>query len=316
MSKEDRTLVDAETSVLIDALPMVDLDHDNLLEARRLAEVDPSLFDAALEPLIVRLERPDGTFMRALLFDPPGKFGNRGAILHLHGGGMVFGSPEMARLSMPRLALDHSIAVLSIDYRLAPESVFPNQLDDAAIALAWLEANADRLAIDPTRIFAMGESAGGGLVAGLALRLRDQGAQRMAGLLLTYPMLDARTGAPNDPYDHGPAGNFIWTRVRNQFGWQALRGGQSLDAVAIGWYSPQQAASLADLPPTFIATGSLDLFRAENLAFAERLASAGVPSELHMYAGAIHGFDLLHRSRLAKRYRNDMSAWLENALKS
>lgn len=309
-----RALVDPEIAPLIDLLPLSDLDHAGLEDARRRSAVDPRLFDSRIIPEPIAIGGGEGGPLRALLFRPPRERASRGAILHLHGGGMVMGSPDMARVSMPHVALLHGVAVLSIDYRLAPETPFPGQLDDTERALSWLLGHADTLSIDKDRIVLMGESAGGGLAAGFALQLRDQGGPTLAGQILVYPMLDCRTGAYEDPYDHGPAGQFIWTGPRNAFGWAALAGSGAPRDNRMGWFSPALADDLSGLPPTFIATGALDLFAAENLAFARRLAAAGVPVELHLYEGALHGFDLMRRSRVAGRYRRDLDEWVSARL--
>ncbi|NTZ43813.1 alpha/beta hydrolase [Altererythrobacter sp. SALINAS58] len=299
---------------LIDALPSGDLTPENLAQTRMRARVDARLFDMRLPPSKVEVERQDGCILSALLFDPPRSGQTRGAILHLHGGGMVMGSPDMARVSGPQIALDHGVVLLSLDYRLAPEHPFPAQLEDGEAALDWLLANAEPLGIEPSAIFLMGESAGGGLAAGLALKLRDCRGPTIAGQILTYPMLDHRTGGALDPYDHGPAGEFIWTGTQNTFGWASLVGGRAIERGAHGWLSPSTAEDLAGLPPSFIATGALDLFAAENLRFAERLCAAGTPCELHLYSGAIHGFDMLRRSALAGKYQHDRDRWISGML--
>ena len=307
-------LVDPEVRALIDALPSGDLTPQSLAETRVRAQVDPRLFDMRLQPSKVEVERQDGCTVSALLFDPPRSGQRRGAILHLHGGGMVMGSPDMARVSGPQIALDHGVVFLSLDYRLAPEHPFPAQLEDAEAALEWLLANASSLDIDPSAIFLMGESAGGGLAAGLATKLRDCGGPGIAGQILTYPMLDHRTGGPCDPYDHGPAGEFVWTRAQNTFGWTSLAGEAAFECDALAWFSPALAQKTAGLPPTFIATGALDLFAAENLRFAEHLCGGGTACELHLYSGAIHGFDMLRRSALAGKYRHDRDRWISGML--
>lgn len=224
------------------------------------------------------------------------------------------GSAEMARIAIPSICLAHDLVVLSIDYRLAPEFPFPAQLEDAEAALAWLLDYREALQIREDRIFLMGESAGGGLAAGLALKLRDEGGPAIAGQVLTYPMLDNRTGNERDPHDHGIAGQFIWTRERNQFGWTALGSEKQLGATRLGWFSPARAQSLDGLPPAFIATGEFDLFRCENCEYARRLEDAGVHCDFHCYPGAVHGFDLMRRSRLARKYRADLHDWLARSL--
>lgn len=309
-----RALVDPEIEPLIDALPLIDLTPATLAEARDRSRVDSRLFDRRMEPKHVQISAPGDRTVPALLFDPPGATEPRGAILHLHGGGMVMGSADMARVFAPEIALTHGVVVLSVDYRVAPETAFPGQLDDAEAALRWLLAEADRLRIDPGRLFLMGESAGGGLAAGLAMKLRDTGGPRLAGQILTYPMLDHRTGGPDDPRDHGVAGQFIWTATRNAFGWRALAGAGEIDPAQIAWFSPGLSEDMSGLPSTFLATAALDLFLAENLDFAQRLCAVGIGVELHVYPGAIHGFDLLRRSRLANRYRSHLNEWLDMKL--
>ena len=307
-----RALVDPEIEPMIDALPLIDLSDQTLAEARQRGRLDPRLFDERLAPKRVRI----GGALEALLFDPPRGEAKRGAVLHLHGGGMVMGSADMSRRFVPTIALDHALVVLSVEYRLAPEHPFPAQIEDGEAALAWLLANTDMLGLDAACIFLMGESAGGGLAAGLALKLRDRGGPPLAGLILTYPMIDHRTGGADDPYRHGPAGRFVWTGERNAFGWRALAGGRKIRQKQIGWFSPALANDLGGLPPTFLATGALDLFLTENLEFTRRLCVAGVPCEAHVYPGAIHGFDLMRRSQLAVRYRREMREWIAAQLGS
>lgn len=314
-STDARALVDPEIAPLIELLPLIDLSPETLEEARRLSKIDPRLYDESLKPTEVAIESHSPSPLMALLFDPPRTSGPRGAVLHLHGGGMVMGSADMARVSIPSIALAHDIVVLSVDYRLAPEFPFPAQLEDAEAALTWLLDHREALQIREDRIFLMGESAGGGLAAGLAIKLRDEGGPVIAGQVLTYPMLDNRTGNERDPHDHGLAGEFIWTRERNQFGWSALGTEKQLDAKRLGWFSPGRAQSLEDLPPAFVATGEIDLFRCENFEYARRLKEAGVHCEFHCYPGAIHGFDLMRRSRLARQYRADLHDWLARSIR-
>ena len=307
-----RHLIDPDIAGLVDRLSLVDLTDDDLTRARVLNAVDPRLFDQSLVPTAGEVTRRDGSgSTRYLLFDPPSRPHNSPAMLHLHGGGMVFGSAEMSRIAMPSLALHHQMPIISVDYRLAPETRFPGQIEDAATILEWMVENHQKLDIDPASIFVMGESAGGGLAAGLAIMLRDTAGPALAGQILTYPMLDHRTGSDSDPYDHGNAGEFVWTRQNNIFGWRALAGDLAEDDPRISWFSPSLADDLSNLPPAFIAVGDLDLFAAENIAYVARLLAAGVPTEFHVYPSAIHGFDLLRKSALACRYRTDLDHAIE-----
>jgi acetyl esterase len=299
-----RHLVDPELLPLIDLAPADAITHDNLATTR-----------AAMDARFAGLPRPDVRPTRHLapgrdgapdvvlfVYDPPGTAGLRPAILQIHGGGMIAGKAELTVLGTAPIALGLGCVVVSVDYRLAPETPFPGPQEDCYAALEWLFANADALCIDPARIAVSGDSAGGGLAAALALMVRDRGGPRLAAQLLTYPMLDHRTGGPDDPYLNPMTGEFVWTRECNQFGWAALRGDYAIDDAHCGWFSPALATDLAGLPPAWIGTGTLDLFLDENLAYAQRLSRAGVAAEVHSFAGAIHGFNAIANADVSRRF--------------
>lgn len=213
------------------------------------------------------------------------------AILYMHGGGFVLGKPEMADDCLAGLAEASGAIIVAVDYRLAPEHPFPAPLEDGYTALAWLFANHHDLALDPRRVVIMGHSAGGGLAAALALMARDRGQYSLAGQVLIYPMLDHRTGSIQSPYPSRDTGTFSWLPAPNQFCWDCLRGGYTLDDERIGLFSPALQPDLRNLPPTFISVGSQDLFLEEDVEFAMRLSRAGVAMELRVYPGAPHMFD-------------------------
>jgi acetyl esterase len=289
-------------------MPVAELDGNTLAAARsismsRFGELPP----AALAPTERVIPGPAGApDVGVMIYDPPGDDRARAAVIHVHGGGMVMGSVQMSLLSMPPVALAHNCVVISVDYRLAPEAPFPAPQEDNYAALAWVVANAAELGIDPKRIVVAGESAGGGLAAALALMARDRGQYQLAGQVLTYPMLDHRVGGPDDPHRNPTTGEFVWTRSRNQFGWSSLRGDYRLDDHRVGWFSPALASELKGLAPTFIATGALDLFFDENVEFARRTVAAGVDTELHVYPGAVHAFNVIPGTRLVQQYAADV----------
>ncbi len=103
-----------------------------------------------------------------------------------------------------------------------------------------------------------------------------------------------------------PSGIFVWTRLHNQFGWEALRGDYAADDARKGWFSPALAEDLAGLPPTWISTGSLDLFVVADLDYALRLVKAGVPVEPHSYPGAIHAFNAMAEAAMAKSFTRNL----------
>ena len=233
-------------------------------------------------------------------------------ILHIHGGGYVAGAAADNEAVHRPLAADLACCIVSVEYRLAPETPFPGPVEDCYAALAYVFGHAAELGVDPGRIGLMGESAGGGLAAGLALLARDRGEYPLAFQHLIYPMIDDRTCVTPDP--HPFAGAFVWTPQANAFGWRALLG-QAPGAEGVSPYAAAaRAADVSGLPPTYIATGALDLFLEEDLAFAQRLMRAGVPVELHVYPGAFHGFQWAAEARVSQTAARDSRDALARAM--
>lgn len=242
--------------------------------------------------------------VRALLQRPSAP-GRHAAILNLHGGGLVAGTPAREEGPMQTVCAALGAVILSVEYRLAPENPFPAALDDAWTGLWWLHDEAAALGIDQDRIALRGVSAGGGIAAGLALRARDSGGPAIAFLSLVYPMLDDRTNP------HPVAGRHVWPIEANRFGWASYLAGVTPVPITA---APGRCEDLSRLPPTFIATGSIDLFVDEDIRFAQRLMHAGVATELHVYPGAYHGFVLITTSAPARQFERDSLAALRRAL--
>lgn len=227
---------------------------------------------------------------RVRLYEPAGRQRPSGALLWIHGGGMIMGSPEQDDRVASLLAQELGILVASVDYRLAPEHPFPSGLDDCMASLRWLHDNSVELGVDPVRVAVGGASAGGGLAASVAQRARDEGGLPLSFQLLNYPMLDDRTVLRTD---HGGAGEFIWTPRSNRFGWTSYLGTEPSEHHAPPYAAPARTADLSDLPPAWIGVGDLDLFHAEDLDYARRLGDAGVSCELLAERGMYHGADQL-----------------------
>jgi acetyl esterase/lipase len=215
----------------------------------------------------------------------------RGGILHTHGGGFISGSvaAEVNRLQTMARALD--CCIVSVEYRLAPETTYQGSIEDNYAGLLWLYRNADTIGVDPARLAVMGESAGGGHAALVAIAARDRGEVPLVFQCLTYPMLDDRTGSSRPlPY---PIGAIAWTAPANVYGWRSFLGqapgGAGVPAAAV----PARVANLAGLPAAWIGVGSIDLFVSEDLDYSRRLIEAGVPTETLVVPGAPHGFDAL-----------------------
>ncbi len=234
---------------------------------------------------------PGAPEIGVLVYTPPdARAGLRPAYLHMHGGGYVLGSAEMSDPGNRALAAALGCVIVSVDYRLAPETRWPGGLEDCYAALRWLHRNAAALGVDPGRIAVGGESAGGGMAAALAILARDRGEIPTCFQYLNAPMLDDRTGSASDP--HPFAGEFIWTPASNRFAWGALLGQEAGGADVPEAAVPARVRDLTGLPPAYITIGALDLFVEEDLEYARRLIRAGVPTEFHLLPGAYHGFQI------------------------
>jgi acetyl esterase/lipase len=214
---------------------------------------------------------------------PPGVNTPTPALLWIHGGGYVIGSAQQDDSLCRRFARELGITVAAVEYRLAPEHPYPASLDDCYAALQWL---VDLPEVDPTRVAIGGASAGGGLTAALALRVRDrQEVARPALQLLAYPMLDDRSstrpGVDNTRFR-------IWNQASNRFAWKSYLGGAEP-----GMAVPARQDDLSCLAPAWLGVGTHDLFHDEVLTYADRLRQAGVRCATEVVPGAFHGFDQL-----------------------
>ena len=250
--------------------------------------------------------------VRMLVYKPKHVAKDRPALLNIHGGGYISGAPEMQEAQNARLAAELDMVVVSPDYRLAPESPFPAAIEDCYAALAWMVSQASELDIDPARIAVSGESAGGGLAAALALLARDRNEYQIAFQRLIYPMIDDRTSGMLEasPY----LGQFVWTRESNAFGWSCLLGKAINGSNVSPYAAAARAQDLSGLPPAFIGCGALDFFVDENVDYARRLIHAGVPTELHIYRGAPHGFSLMEGTYACQCFDSDSLSALKRGL--
>lgn len=231
------------------------------------------------------------------------------ALLWIHGGGYVLGSVERDDLLAKHLARVGQCVVASVEYRLAPEHPFPAPVEDCYAALKWLSAHSAELGVNQSRIAIGGASAGGGLAAGLALLTRDRAEVELAFQLLIYPMIDDRN---IDPASETAPDTFVWTRENNRMGWRAYLGREPGGTDVSPYAAAARATNLKGLPPAYIPVGDLDLFLDENITYAQRLLAAGVPTELHVYPGAFHGFNgFVPGAEVSRRFNTDR----DNALK-
>lgn len=214
------------------------------------------------------------------------------ALLWIHAGGTIMGTPEMDHDLCSRFAAELGILVVSADYRLAPENPFPAGLDDCHAALQWLYENAGDIGVHPDRIAVGGASSGGLFAAALCQRVHDESGIDVAFQLLVYPALDDRTvlrsGWRGDAHGRGRIG---WTPASNRYAWRCYLGHEPGTEETRPYAVPARRQDVSGLPRTWIGVGDLDLFHEEAVDYARRLSAAGVPCELYVEPGMYHGAD-------------------------
>jgi acetyl esterase/lipase len=238
----------------------------------------------------------------------------RAALLYIHGGGMMIGAPQMDDGLLSNLAAELDVLIVSPEYRLAPEHPYPAPVDDCHEAWQWLITNSSKLGIDTSRIAIGGESAGGGLAAGLVLRIHDEGGQRPIAQWLLCPMLDDRTAQDRslDGVDH-----FIWNNKLNLSGWSSYLSTKFGTDQVPAYAAPSRRVDFNGLPKAWIGVGDVELFYQEDKKYAENLKAAGVPCELDVVAGGPHAFEgMAPDAQVSKDYMARAKNWLKASLAS
>jgi len=301
MPSDPRSLVARELAPMLDVYPGLDFSRGIQPVRDAIDRIPPAPLPPELQGIDASERFVPGTAgspdVRVLHYAPADAgTAPRPAILHIHGGGYILGAPETYDIHNRATVAALGVTLVSVAYRLAPETAWPGALEDCYAVLCWMHGNAAQLGIDPARMAIAGESAGGGHAAALAIHARDKarqdaGAPRICFQLLDSPMLDDRSGSTADPHPY--TGHFIWTRELNRLGWRSLLGmepgGPDVPPAAV----PARVADLSDLPPACLVIGALDLFLEESLEYVRRLTRAGVPAELHVIPGAYHGYRMV-----------------------
>lgn len=242
---------------------------------------------------------------RYRLYTPHGRAGTSGALVWMHGGGYISGSPLSSELMCAAVARRLTMPVASACYRLAPAHPYPAALEDCLAVWDDVQRGAESLGVDPRRVAVGGQSSGAGLAAALAQRLLDDGGTQPVAQWLLYAMLDDRTAADTalDAADH-----LVWSNPTNRFAWRSYLGRHD---PRMGYAVPARRDALSGLPPAWIGVGDIDLFHAENVAYHRRLEADGVDSTLIEVPGAPHGFDAIAPdTRLATDFLDDALAWM------
>lgn len=221
------------------------------------------------------------------IYEPDSSAGPRPAVVWLHGGGWITGSLDTADTLARAVCAALDAIVVSVDYRLAPEHPWPAGLEDSLAALRWTAAHAADLGIDGGRIVIGGDSAGGNLAAVVA---QHPDRPDLAAQLLLYPAVDLDAAADYPSRSQNATGYGL-TLDDAAISFSLYPGGADVSDPRI---SPLHAPSFRGLPPAVVAVAEYDPLRDEGIAYAARLADAGVPVQLHQGTGLAHGcFDML-----------------------
>ena len=307
--------VDPELAAVVRMMPAIDL-ADIPAARDALQAVFALVNTAAPNPEIDRTDhgvpgRDGRADVAGRLFRPRSAAGALPGPCWIQGGGYVLTAADLDDQWCEDIAQTQNCVVISVGWRRAPEAPYPAAHDDCYGTFVWAVDNAKSLDIDASRVAIGGASSGGGAAAGVALRARDRAEAPLVHQLLIYPMIDDRNVTASSQAVTDPE---LWSRHNNVLAWQAYLGDLYGTDRVPPYAAPYRATDLAGLAPATILTAELDLFVDENIAYAQRLMHAGVPTELHVYPGANHGFDRLNPgARVSRRMLADRDEALARA---
>ncbi|KAK3191954.1 hypothetical protein K4F52_001997 [Lecanicillium sp. MT-2017a] len=322
--KQPRPPIDASLAPIIDAFPLPEeLDVEFL---RGVAAGDQGEYVCSADTVLQNnthlkhqektIQSSDGSNVVLSIFAPKDPSGaSLPAIYHIHGGGMVSGDRFSGVAELISLLDNIECVVVSVEYRLAPETRAPLPAEDCHAGLVWISENAESLGINTAEIVVLGSSGGGALAAAVCLMARDRQFPTVPikAQMLLSPMLDDRCDSVSDrQFEYGA----FWCGVTNRKAWEhALGDDRGADNVTV-YQSPSRAEDLSNLPPTYIDAAECEVFRDPAVAFASNMWRSGSTCELHVWPGAFHLFDgmdnpdvpLIHDAILAKK------AWLRRIM--
>lgn len=227
--------------------------------------------------------------VRVRWYRPAAATGPLPGLVYFHGGAYIMGSLDENDDRLDQMVIKLGCAAVSVDWRLAPEHPYPDGLNDAETVWRRIDEDPAAFGLDGSRLVIGGASAGAGLAAALCIRLREAGGRQPRLQLLVYPMLDDReTAASIRAIADDPGHRGLWQLRAERLCWQAylgrLAGGDVPPTAA-----PARATDLSGVAPAFLAIGDVDAYLDSNLQYASLLSNTGVPTELHVYPGVIHG---------------------------
>jgi acetyl esterase len=287
---------------LFAAAPAVDYSSASAPMVRAMMDM-PMAF--GLPPAVARVQdlalALPGRTLPARLYVPEGATSPAPLLVYYHGGGWVVGTLETHDGTCRALARASGAAVLSVGYRLAPEHPYPAPVEDCYEALLWAAGNAAGLGCDPARLAIGGDSAGGNLAGAVAIMARDRKGPALRHQLLIYPVTDDDYSLPSYAAN-GAGGYFLGTQAMRWFWNHYLGASADAPLARIG-----RTPDLTALPAASVYTAEFDPLRDEGMAYAARLAEAGVQVEAATAPGMIHGFFSMYEAV------PDAWAWIERA---
>jgi acetyl esterase/lipase len=289
----DPEALDSELAAVATVIPAMDLsDLASAREQERLLVSHLPQYESRIPLSVHDVTVPraqNGVDVPVRLYRSAASSAPAPALLYLHGGAFVMGGLPMADSTARMLVERAGTSVVAVDYRLAPEHPYPAGLEDSYAVLQWTVDHGDEYGIDQHRLGVLGESAGGGLAAALALLTRDRGGPPLAAQFLDAPTIDDRLDTPSmTMLSDTPA----WQSVNSPHSWRYyLRGVAEPGGVDVPIHAAPARATVEDLkglPPAYVAAYQVDPTRDEGLDYARRLIQAGVPTDVRHYAGAFH----------------------------
>ncbi|KAL4763087.1 alpha/beta hydrolase [Aspergillus foveolatus] len=318
MSTSIRPSLDPELVTVHASIPSLDIETPSKLSAYRAAVAPMFTLENAIkgsestvETSEISIPGPAGP-MHATVFRPKNRtrsVSETPGVLHIHGGGLATGNRFLG-FTMLNWVEELGAVIVTAEYRLTPEHPQPAALEDSYAALEYMAAHSEELGFNAEKLIVAGGSAGGNLAAGITLLARDRQAPRIAGQVLMYPWVDDSMASASITQfgDIAPVKKENLATV-NDYAFGKNR--EFADMYTV----PARAKSLKGLPPTLIDVGEADVFRDQDVEYATRLWRDGVTTELHVWPGAYHGFDVFVPSaEVSKRAVATRLAWLKGVL--
>jgi acetyl esterase len=305
----DYTL-DPELAAVATVIPKMDLaDLASAREAERLVIEHLPKYEAAIPLSVNDITVPSeqgAAGVPTRIYAPADRSAAMPALLYLHGGAYVIGGLPIVDSAARLLVERAGVIVVAVDYRLAPEHPYPAALEDCYAVLQWAVGDGKEYGIDPQRLGVLGESAGGGLAAALALLTRDRGGPGLAAQFLDAPTIDDRLDTPSmKDLPDTPT----WQAVNSPISWgYYLQGTAEPGGTDVPTYAaPARAGveALSGLPPAYVAAYQVDPGRDEGLDYARRLMQAGVSTDIHHYADAFHVAHIIPGTAIGARMIDD-----------